>query len=157
VSLEQLFPTGWQHFLTGGLLIGAGVSLLFIVTGLIGGMSSIFTSVWSFVSKASYFNEDRFLNSRGWRLLYAAGLILGAITWRYAFNSGTEVVTEVSWWRLLVGGLLVGYGARLSNGCTSGHGICGLASLRLPSLLAVLTFLFTAMLTAQVAARVLAS
>jgi uncharacterized membrane protein YedE/YeeE len=157
VSFDQVFPSGWGHFLAGGLLIGAGVSLLFVMTGLIGGMSSIFTSVWSFVSKASYFNEDRFLNSRGWRLLYAAGLILGAITWRYAFNAGEDVVTAVPWWRLLAGGLLVGYGARLSNGCTSGHGICGLASLRLPSLLAVLTFLFTAMVTAQVAARVLAS
>ena len=51
-------------------------------------------------------------------------------------------------WRLLLGGLVVGYGARLAGGCTSGHGICGMASLKLPSLLAVLTFMATAFTTA---------
>lgn len=54
------------------------------------------------------------------------------------------------------GGFFVGYGARLGNGCTSGHGICGLRSLQLPSLLAVLTFMATAFLTANLAARWLA-
>ena len=61
------------------------------------------------------------------------------------------------WWMMFGGGVLVGFGARLSRGCTSGHGICGLASLQLPSLLAVLTFLATAILTANVTARVLGS
>jgi uncharacterized membrane protein YedE/YeeE len=56
-------------------------------------------------------------------------------------------------WRLLTGGFLVGYGARLGGGCTSGHGICGLASLQRPSLAAVLTFLATGMATAQLLAR----
>jgi uncharacterized membrane protein YedE/YeeE len=55
----------------------------------------------------------------------------------------------VPWWQLLLGGFIAGFGARLSNGCTSGHGICGMASLQLPSLLAVLTFLATAMVTAN--------
>jgi uncharacterized membrane protein YedE/YeeE len=156
VALDHLFPTGWQHYLAGGLLIGAGVSLLFGMTGLIGGMSTVFTSTWSFVSRASYFQQARFTSSRAWRLVFAAGLILGALAWCVTLSSGAAIVTTVPWWRLLAGGLLVGYGARLSNGCTSGHGICGLASLQLPSLLAVLTFLATAMLTAQVAMRVLA-
>lgn len=53
-------------------------------------------------------------------------------------------------WQLGLGGLLVGYGARLSNGCTSGHGICGMASLQLPSTLAVLIFMGTAFVTANV-------
>ncbi len=55
-----------------------------------------------------------------------------------------------------MGGFLVGYGARLGNGCTSGHGICGLGSLQWPSLLAVLTFMGTAFLTANLVARWLA-
>ena len=59
-------------------------------------------------------------------------------------------------WQLLLGGFFVGYGARLGNGCTSGHGICGLGSLQWPSLLAVLTFMATAFLTANLAARFLA-
>jgi uncharacterized membrane protein YedE/YeeE len=156
MSIEQLFPSGWQHFLAGGLLIGTGVALLFVMTGLIGGMSTVFTSTWSFVSRASYFQQERFVSSRTWRLVFAAGLIIGALAWCLLLGTGENTATAVPWWRLLVGGLLVGYGARLSNGCTSGHGICGLASLQLPSLLAVLTFLATAMVTAQVATRVLA-
>ena len=60
--------------------------------------------------------------------------------------------TSVPVWQLLVGGFLVGYGARLGNGCTSGHGICGLGSLQLPSLGAVLTFMATAFMTANLLA-----
>ena len=55
----------------------------------------------------------------------------------------------MTWWQLAAGGFIAGFGARLSSGCTSGHGICGLASLQLPSLLAVLIFLATAIATAQ--------
>ena len=58
-------------------------------------------------------------------------------------------VTQVTWWQLLLGGFVAGFGARLSNGCTSGHGICGMASMQLPSILAVLIFLATGMLTAH--------
>jgi uncharacterized membrane protein YedE/YeeE len=152
----QLFPSGWQHFLAGGLMIGLGVALLFVMTGLIGGMSTVFTSTWSFFSKGAYFQQERFASSRAWRLVFAAGLVLGAFAWSTRLGGSDEIATTVPLWRLLLGGLLVGYGARLSNGCTSGHGICGLASLQLPSLLAVLTFLATAMATALIAARVLA-
>jgi uncharacterized membrane protein YedE/YeeE len=67
----------------------------------------------------------------------------------------SRVVVTIPTWQLFVGGLLVGYGARLSQGCTSGHGICGLASLSLPSLMAVCTFMATAFLTANVMARFL--
>lgn len=72
-------------------------------------------------------------------MAYAIGLIGGAAT-----------TTSVPAWRLLVGGLLVGFGARLGGGCTSGHAICGLASLQGPSLAAVVTFLATGMATARV-------
>ena len=68
----------------------------------------------------------------------------------------TAQATAVPVWQLLVGGFFVGYGARLGNGCTSGHGICGLGSLQWPSLLAVLTFMATAFLTANLSARWLA-
>lgn len=88
--------------------------------------------------------------------MYASGLILGALVWRLGFTSGAAQATAVPAWQLLVGGFFVGYGARLGNGCTSGHGICGLGSLQLPSLYAVLTFMATAFLTANLAARWLA-
>ena len=62
-------------------------------------------------------------------------------------GDSTLGTTAVPGWQLGVGGVLIGFGARLSDGCTSGHGICGLASLQLPSLLAVLTFLATALVS----------
>lgn len=150
-----LFPLGWQHYLLGGLSIGAGVALLFVFTGLVGGMSTVFSSSWSFVVKQPYFQQARFVDSRVWRLLYALGLVLGALVWWFAFSDGNAPLTDMPVWQLLVGGFLVGYGARLGNGCTSGHGICGLGSLQWPSLLAVLTFMATAFITANVVMRVL--
>jgi uncharacterized membrane protein YedE/YeeE len=136
-----------EHYLTGGMLIGAGVALLFVATGLIGGMSSFFSAAWSWVSGAPFFQEPKLVASRRWRLAYALGLIAGAAL--FVALGGPRTWTSVPTWRLVAGGLLVGFGARLGGGCTSGHGICGLASLQLPSLLAVLTFLATAMATAH--------
>lgn len=152
----SLFPLGWQHYLFGGAFIGAGVALLFVLSGLVGGMSTVFSSTWSFVVRRPFFQQARFTDSRGWRLVYALGLILGALVWWLGFAHGAPQTTSVPVWQLLVGGFLVGYGARLGNGCTSGHGICGLGSLQWPSLLAVLTFMATAFLTANLVARWLA-
>jgi uncharacterized protein len=147
--LTTVFPLGWQHYLAGGLVIGAGVSVLFVFTGLIGGMSSVFSSTWSYLLRSPYFQQARYLDSRFWRLAYAAGLILGALVWWFLFGDGQASGTSVPVPMLVIGGFLVGFGARLGNGCTSGHGICGLGSLQWPSLLAVLTFMATAFLTAN--------
>lgn len=148
------FPLGWAHYLAGGLCIGAGVSLLFLVTGRIGGMSTVFSSSWSYVLSHPFFAQPSLRRSRGWRLVYALGLVLGAALWRVSLGSPALPIAQPAW-QLLIGGFLVGYGARLGQGCTSGHGICGLASLQLPSLKAVLTFMGTAFLTAGLVARVM--
>ena len=148
--METLFPNGWFEYLAGGVIMGAGMSLLFVSTGLIGGMSTVFTSVWSYFSRAPFFQEGRFVSSRQWRLVYAAALVAGAFIWMACW--GEPFVTGVPAWRLLAGGFIAGFGARLSNGCTAGHGICGMASLQAPSILAVLIFLATAMATARVVA-----
>jgi len=148
-----LFPSGWMHFLAGGLLIGCAVALLFVLTGRVGGMSTVFSSSWSWLMKTPYFLQQRYTESRGWRLIYAAGLVLGAALWWLLVDNGTPQTTQVPAWKLLLGGVLVGYGARLGNGCTSGHGICGLGSLQWPSLLAVLTFMGTAFASANLIGR----
>jgi uncharacterized protein len=148
--LESLFPLGMAHYLVGGILIGCAVSLAYITTGLVTGMSTVFSSVWSFWSSQSFFQESRIKGSRQWRLMLALGLVLGALVWMLTLGGGSPLHTEVTWWQLLSGGFIAGFGARLSNGCTSGHGICGLASLQVPSLAAVVTFLVSAMVTAQV-------
>ncbi len=149
----NLFPMGWQHYLLGGAFIGTGVALLYVTTGLVGGMSSVFSSTWSFVVQRPFFQQARYTDSRIWRLVYALGLILGALLWWLGIAGGAPQATSVPVWQLVVGGFFVGYGARLGNGCTSGHGICGLGSLNMNSLLAVLTFMATAFLTANLAAR----
>ena len=150
---DSLFPLGIQHYLLGGLIIGAGVSLIFVFTGAVSGMSTVFSSTWSFVSNQPFFQQERFTDSRNWRLVLTAGLILGAFLWWSLLGPSHAIQTQIPWPRLLVGGLLVGLGARMGNGCTSGHGICGLAFLQVPSSLAVLTFLATAIATATLVAR----
>jgi len=148
--VEALFPNGWAHYLAGGVIMGLAMSFLFLSTGLIGGMSTVFTSVWSYFSRAPFFQEGRFVSSRQWRLVYAAALVAGAFIWMACW--GEPFVTGVPAWRLLAGGFIAGFGARLSNGCTAGHGICGMASLQPASILSVLVFLATAMITARIVA-----
>lgn len=147
--IDSLFPMGWQHYLAGGVIIGVGVSLLFVLTGLVAGMSTVFSSTWSFVSSRAFFRQSRLVDSRVWRLVFALGLVIGAGLWWMTLGPSGGVRTALPPWQLLLGGLVAGYGARLSGGCTSGHGICGLASLQLPSLLAVLTFMAAAFVTAN--------
>jgi uncharacterized membrane protein YedE/YeeE len=144
-----LFPLGWQHYLAGGVVIGLGVALLYVATGRLAGMSSVFTSTWSYVSARPAFQQARWLGTRRWRLQLALGLVLGAGLWWLTLGPATALSTTVPAWRLVLGGVVAGYGARLAGGCTSGHGICGMASLKLPSLLAVLSFMATGFITAQ--------
>jgi uncharacterized protein len=150
--LTDLFPYGWAHYLLGGLAIGAGVGLLFLCTGRVGGMSTVFSTSWSYLVQRPFFRQPAFQDSRAWRLVYALGLVLGAGLWWWLAADGTPGSTAIPAWQLLAGGFLVGYGARLGNGCTSGHGICGMGSLQWPSLLAVLTFMATAFATAWLTA-----
>lgn len=149
MNLDNFFPLGMLHYLGGGICIGLAVSLIFLLTGQVAGMSSVFSSTWSWCSKLAFFQQPRLQQSRGWRLCLAIGLVLGAALYWFGFGPAQAWQTSVSWWQLLIGGFIAGFGARLSSGCTSGHGICGMASLQLPSLLAVLTFLGTAFITAN--------
>jgi hypothetical protein len=149
--VDALFPNGIASYAGGGLLMGAGIALLFVATGLIGGMSTVFSAVWSFVSGAAHFRQPRYTDSRLWRLVLAAGLVIGAALWTYA-GGHPAAVTTVPTMHLVLGGFLAGFGARMANGCTSGHGICGLASLQASSLAAVAVFMATAMVTANLVA-----
>jgi hypothetical protein len=146
----NLFPLGVEHYLVGGLLLGAGVGLIFLTTGLVAGASSFFSTTLSWVSKSPGLRRPEYLASRGWRVVFALGLIAGAALFTALWNDGATWVTSVAPWRLALGGLLVGLGTRISRGCTSGHGICGLGSFSLPSLVAVVTFMGVAITTALV-------
>ena len=153
MTMQQLFPNGIEPYLVGGLVIGMAVAFAFAMSGLIAGMSTVFSSTWSYVSRLAFFQQERFIASRGWRLALAAGLVLGGALFLLSSAHGVTFQTHVPGWRLALGGFVAGFGARMSNGCTSGHGICGVGSLQLPSILAVAIFLVTAILTAQLVAQ----
>ena len=152
MTLETLFPNGMLPYLAGGICIGLAVSLIFVFTGQVAGMSSVFSSTWSWFSRLAYFQQPRMVNSRVWRLYLAVGLIGGAALYWFGFGPGIPWHTAVPYWQLGVGGFIAGFGARLGNGCTSGHGICGMASLNVPSFLSVMTFLSVAILVANLVA-----
>ena len=143
------FPLGILPYLAGGFIIGVGVSYIYVLTGIHATQSSFFSTTLSYFSKIPYFQQRRYLDSRGWRITFAIGVILGALIYTILFSPGF-FTTTIQWWRLVLGGFLVGFGTRLSEGCTSGHGISGLASLSATSLYAVITFLAVGIITALV-------
>lgn len=150
---ESLFPLGVQHYLLGGLLVGVGIAIPFIFTGTVAGVSTFFTSTWGYISKGSFFHTEWYRVSQGWRWFLIAGIVSGGIV--YALWQGTATPTGIEWWRLLIGGIFVGIGSRMSGGCTSGHGICGMASLEKVSLVATVTFLTTAIVVALLTSKFL--
>jgi hypothetical protein len=144
-----MFPLGVTSYILGGIIIGLGVSFVYILTGQHATQSSLFSSTLSYFSKLPYFNRKTYLDSREWRLYFAVGVILGALIYTVAISPDGFWTSSVQWWRLLVGGFLVGFGTRLSSGCTSGHGISGIASLSTTSLFAVITFIVVGAITAN--------
>ena len=149
MQLETLFPLGMAHYIAGGICIGLAVSLIFLFTGQVAGMSSFFSTSLSWFSRLSFFQQPRQTGSRVWRAYLAVGLIAGAALAWFAVSSESAWRTGIPHWQLIAGGFLAGFGARLSNGCTSGHGICGMASLKPGSFLSVLIFMVTAIAAAN--------
>lgn len=116
----------------GGLMIGIAVAVLLLFNGRIAGISGIFANM--------------FTKQSGWRIAFIAGL--AGAPWVYRLFSGQpDVVIAADYPLLIAAGLLVGFGTRLGNGCTSGHGICGMARLSKRSFAAVAVFMVSAFLT----------
>jgi uncharacterized membrane protein YedE/YeeE len=145
-----MFPLGIWPYIIGGLVIGLGVSFVYIMTGIHSTQSSLFSTTMSYFSKIPYFQRKTYLDSREWRLYFAAGVILGAVIYTLTVSPDGWWTTSVQLWRLVIGGVLVGFGTRLSSGCTSGHGISGIASLSTTSLFAVITFILFGIISAHI-------
>ena len=121
--------------LTGGLLIGLSVILFFILNGRMIGVSGI----------ASNFliAKDKKIEN----LLFLVGLILGPLIWTFLLGKEINILISNSLPLLTAGGILVGFGTRLSIGCTSGHGISGISRFSLRSTIATITFMIVGMFT----------
>ena len=144
---SEFFPHGFERYEVGGALIGLAVAFLYVTTGRLGGASTVFSATWSWFSRLPFFQQSSLRDSRNWRVLYALGMLLGGALYVLA---GLPVEgSDIATWRLVLGGLLLGFGARLGGGCTSGHGTCGMASLSGGSMWMVVVFLSTAIVTAM--------
>jgi uncharacterized membrane protein YedE/YeeE len=132
--LEPLSPA---FAIGGGLLIGGAAALLLMLTGRIAGVSGMFATVVRIADAGP-----------PWKL--AAAFVIGlpagaALTSLLVRKPDIEVTSSVP--LLIAAGLLVGFGTRLGNGCTSGHGVCGIGRLSPRSIAATLTFMAAAIAT----------
>jgi uncharacterized membrane protein YedE/YeeE len=119
----------------GGALIGLAAVLLMLFTGRIAGISGILAGCLTLVA-----------GDRAWRAAFVAGLIAAPLIGAIVGLPLQQPVMPKSWAVIVVAGLLVGFGARLGGGCTSGHGICGVARLSRRSIVATMVFVASAML-----------
>ncbi len=128
----------------GGILIGIAAVILLLFNGKILGVSGI-------VSRAIF---KPILQSI-WSWVFLLGLILGAAVYRFIFPGQLMIVIEASLPVLILAGLLVGFGTRLGSGCTSGHGICGIARFSKRSIVATGSFMFFGMMIVYLMKNVL--
>lgn len=128
----------------GGVLLGVACSLLFLVNGRILGISGIIGEIpWAAAA------------DRTWRLVFVAGLLTGGVAIRLVDRAALAFASEQTVPVAVVSGVLVGFGTRLGHGCTSGHGLCGIARLSKRSIVATLVFFVTGALTVLVVKHVL--
>lgn len=133
----------WIAAAIGGMLIGLSSTILLSLNGRIAGISGIVNGAFKFEQQ------------KNWRWLFILGMLAGGIIYEYIVASTPTPRSTLAPGMIIGGGLLVGIGTRMGDGCTSGHGVCGLGRLSLRSLVAVITFLITAILTVFVTRHVL--
>jgi hypothetical protein len=145
----EFFPRGVMQYAVGGLLVGSGIAIIYLATAIIPGNSTFLETTLSYVSDLSRFNRMKYVTSRDWRVVFAVSIVAGAALYKVLLDPGI-FLTEVQWWRLFGGGILVGIGTRIGKGCTAGHGVCGLGSASRTSLVNVALFVGVAIVTATV-------
>lgn len=126
----------WLPALAGGVLIGLAATLLLWLNGRVAGVSGILNGV--------VFPHRRDV---AWRAAFLLGLIVAAGLYMALVPGAPQPRADFSRAGLIVAGLLVGFGTRMGNGCTSGHGVCGIGRLSVRSITAVATFMATAIVT----------
>lgn len=129
--------------LIGGSLIGIAVSLLLLFNGKILGVSGILGELFYHPLSKNY-----------WRLFFVIGLLISPLIYNVFYPISYVEITSNNL-VIVFGGLLVGFGSRLGSGCTSGHGVCGVARLSLRSLIATMTFILFGFITVYVMQKAL--
>ncbi len=122
----------------GGILIGLAVVVFYLFNGRLVGISGI-------AANALTNKDNRFDN-----ILFLIGLVIGPILYSLFANNNIKITISNSFILLIIAGLLVGIGTRISGGCTSGHGISGLGRFSLRSIFATVTFMIVGILTVLV-------
>ncbi|MBE9029869.1 YeeE/YedE family protein [filamentous cyanobacterium LEGE 11480] len=125
----------WVSATLGGVLIGLSATTLLAVNGQIAGISGILNGAVQFTKNAA------------WLWYFLIGMLLGGLLYEHGFAASPTPRLTFAPWAMLIVGFLVGFGTRMGNGCTSGHGVCGHGRLSVRSFVAVCTFLITAILT----------
>ena len=131
----------WANFtllnsLMGGLLIGIAATIIFFVNGRIMGISGILGNLI-----ATKETDQKF-----WRIIFILGVLIGPLIFILLFKEiKSEMVANTT--LLIISGFLIGLGTSLGNGCTSGHGICGLSRFSIRSIIATLVFVISGMIT----------
>ena len=128
----------------GGLLVGISASVLWLGLGRVAGISGILGALWTPQA-----------GDIAWRIAFLIGLIVAPLIYASAGGGVPPITISVSPLLVVAGGLLVGFGTRLGGGCTSGHGVCGLARLSSRSIVATAVFMATAILTSFVLRHVI--
>ena len=129
--------------LIGGSIIGIAVSLLLLLNGKVLGVSGILGRLFNLPFSKNY-----------WRLFFVIGLLISPFIYNVFYPIPSVEITSNNL-MIVMGGLLVGFGSRLGSGCTSGHGVCGVARLSIRSLIATVTFIFFGFLTVYVIQKIL--
>lgn len=122
--------------LVGGVLIGLASLVVFAFLGRIIGISGIVGQLLKLPPAGTL-----------WKLCFVAGLIASPLLYQAVSGRAIPIEMTSNTWILIAGGLLVGFGTRLGNGCTSGHGICGISRFSLRSIIATVIFMVVAIAT----------
>lgn len=122
--------------LIGGILIGIASTLLLLANGRIAGISGIVGGLLT---------PQR--GEAGWQAMFVVGLLIGAFAYMLVQGEPLTVTIKTSWPMMAIAGFLVGVGTRMGGGCTSGHGVCGVARLSRRSMIATVIFVASAIVT----------
>lgn len=122
--------------LVGGVLIGVAVSLMLVFNGRVTGISGIISGIMK-PQKGDIL----------WRAMFICGLLFGGVLLKFTLPESFQNNSSSISIDYVIAGLLVGFGTLLGNGCTSGHGVCGISRMSVRSIMATVTFIFFGMLS----------